>query len=263
MSTYNHNIGLKYNKLYYKDDKGKLIQKYDKNSKEKRSEINKELLESKITNNNILVSKEEKLKDNLSIINLKTTYPGLIIGSGYLHEAICDEDFKIGFFFDYTSGMPVIPASSVKGVLRSVFPNDDEDEDITEGKIILIKEILSSMDIEDNDIIKELEEEIFEGKSEKCSKRDIFFDAEIVSELEKKFLDVDYITPHGDDKLKNPNPIKFLKIAPNVTIRFSLLLNDGIITAEQKKEFFKEILLIIGIGAKTNVGYGRLINDEN
>ncbi|HAL64476.1 MAG TPA: hypothetical protein DCP10_02770, partial [Bacteroidales bacterium] len=57
----------------------------------------------------------------------KTTYPGLLIGSGYTHEAIFDskneEAFKIGFFFDHTTGMPCIPGHSVKGVLRNAFPN--------------------------------------------------------------------------------------------------------------------------------------------
>src|SRR5690554_3416875 len=50
---------------------------------------------------------------------LYTTYPGLLIGSGYQHESGGENEFKIGFFFDYTTGLPQIPGSSVKGVLRS------------------------------------------------------------------------------------------------------------------------------------------------
>ncbi|MEZ4966913.1 MAG: RAMP superfamily CRISPR-associated protein [Saprospiraceae bacterium] len=55
---------------------------------------------------------------------LKTTYPGLLIGSGYQHETGAEGELKLGFFFDHTSGLPVIPGSSVKGVLRSVFHKD-------------------------------------------------------------------------------------------------------------------------------------------
>ena len=56
---------------------------------------------------------------------LTTTYPGLLIGSSYSHPAISegeDSDYQLGFFFDHTIGVPIIPGSTVKGVLKSVFP---------------------------------------------------------------------------------------------------------------------------------------------
>lgn len=57
---------------------------------------------------------------------LTTIYPGILIGAGYSHYAIKgegeDSDYQLGFFFDHTLGIPIIPGSSVKGVLKSVFP---------------------------------------------------------------------------------------------------------------------------------------------
>lgn len=53
---------------------------------------------------------------------LNTVYPGLLMGSGYTHGIGAIGEFKIGFQLDYTTGLPIIPGSSVKGVLRSVFP---------------------------------------------------------------------------------------------------------------------------------------------
>jgi len=53
---------------------------------------------------------------------LTTTNPGLLLGSGYAHGSGLLGEMKIGFYFDHTTGLPVIPGSSIKGVLRSVFP---------------------------------------------------------------------------------------------------------------------------------------------
>ena len=97
------------------------------------------------------------------------------------------------------------------------------------------------------------------------SKHDVFLDAEIVKPNSQELIfGDDYITPHVDDKgkpapLKNPTPLRFLKILPNVTFRFSFELESGpLISASQKLALFQQIIIDLGIGAKTNVGYGRL-----
>uniref|UniRef100_UPI0035A05199 type III-B CRISPR module RAMP protein Cmr6 n=1 Tax=Prevotella heparinolytica TaxID=28113 RepID=UPI0035A05199 len=93
--------------------------------------------------------------------------------------------------------------------------------------------------------------------------RDIFFDAVIVRADKKgRILCSDSITPHGDNPLKNPTPLTFLKIAPGCTMEFRFkLVNSEIdgqkFTAAQKKALFEEIIQTVGIGAKTNVGYGQ------
>jgi CRISPR-associated protein Cmr6 len=167
----------------------------------------------------------------------KTIYPGLLLGSGNTHEL---PDIKgqaiLGFHFDYTSGLPVIQGSSIKGVLRSAFKHAE-----------YIHELLKNETLD----VKELEKEIFENS-------DIFFDATI-SNVEGKILGDDYITPHANE-LKDPIPLRFIKVLPNVTFRFDFELSDGLITKEQKSKLFQEILEDLGLGAKTNVGYGKFEN---
>jgi CRISPR-associated protein Cmr6 len=224
-----------------------------------------------------------------------TTYPGLVIGTGYSHNKKGDDDaFKIGFFFDYSSGMPIIPGSSVKGLLRSVFPqrvvvpkkktaNQDEKEK-------WIKDILTKNCGVTGEInVDELEREIFDGarkvfdpknpgqmiiKPVPVYERDIFFDAvpmDITANNighTKRLLGSDYITPHKNkdgkaelDPFSNPDPLKFLKIMPKVKIEFRFKLEDSIVlpalNAENKRKLFQEIIKTLGVGAKTNVGYGQ------
>ena len=54
--------------------------------------------------------------------SMEILYPGLLTGSGYTHETGKLGEFKIGFYFDHTTGLPVLPGHSVKGVIRSGFP---------------------------------------------------------------------------------------------------------------------------------------------
>lgn len=242
--------------------------------------LNKEICKSPITEIN------ENIYNNSSVFELNTIYPGLLIGSGYGHDYKSDDEkqkseaFKIGFFFDYTTGMPVIPGSSVKGMLRSCFPQESvkTKELSSEFKNIrtqFIKEVIKEqLKISCNVDINALEDEIFHGLKNGNSipiyKRDIFFDAVPVRIINSKnqLFDNDYITPHvkkdksyQESMLKNPEPIKFLKVSSNVVYRFEFLLHNSQvcceITKEKKLQLFKYLLLTIGIGAKTNVGYGQ------
>lgn len=88
--------------------------------------------------------------------------------------------------------------------------------------------------------------------------RDIFFDAVITAAANNdgKFLDEDYITPHKSP-FTNPVPIMFLKVLPRVTFSFQFRLNDGLITKDDKLKLFEAIIRDLGVGAKTNVGYGK------
>lgn len=163
---------------------------------------------------------------------LKSLYPGLLLGSGYPHELPdVKEQAILGFDFDYTTGLPIIRGSSIKGVLRSAFEHKEYIQELLDTKI----------DIE------ELEKEIFENG-------DIFFDALIVGGEE--ILADDYLAPHGE-LYEEPTPLRFIKVAPGVEFEFLFLLKDGIVSKEEKKDLFKQILLDLGLGAKTSVGYGR------
>lgn len=217
--------------------------------------------------------------------NLKTTYPGLLCGSGYTHDSNAKGDIKIGFYFDHTTGQPVIPGSSIKGVLKSVFENEkDQTDQISLDTIKFILEevkkkctdeqnknawenILKDIDIEG---LKRLKEGIF-GQQD-AEGKDLFFDAVINIEKtgkSKKFLASDFIT-HHPDPLKNPTPLMFIKVLPGITFEFRFKLTDSTVEtksnggvrkislkADQKAQLFQEIILTLGIGAKTNVGYGK------
>jgi CRISPR-associated protein Cmr6 len=224
----------------------------------------------------------------LETFELTTTYPGLLCGVGYNHGISSESDFKVGFYFDHTTGLPIIPGSSVKGVLRSAFPGyirKDEDKLSKEEKEEFSKRydffrwMIEEVNRKENTGIarfsnKEidvLEAFIFEGQDEKGEqisyyKRDRFFDAYPVKSLEKDgyFLKNDYITPHINREkpemspFTSPNPIQFLKVLPQVKFQFQFkLLEGGGMKPEQKEALFKEILCFMGVGAKTNVGYGQ------
>lgn len=222
--------------------------------------INKKLFNLPLDNYSGLI----KTPYEQSSFPLTTLYPGLLIGSGYNHEVggkEIENELKLGFYFDHTTGVPVIPGSSVKGMLRSAFKKANGD---------YIKEILEHLGIEYKREISELEKAIFENSEEVgVYNRDIFFDAyplksgNRTENVNTVFLANDYIT-HHENPLKNPNPVQFLKILPNVQFQFNFKLqNSGGLTAEQKKDLFKQILLDLGVGAKTNVGYGQfMLNKE-
>lgn len=187
---------------------------------------------------------------------LKTTYPGLLVGIGYAHGVSNNDDIKIGFSFDYVTGQPYIPGSSVKGIIKSIFSNHPE----------VIAQMLDC----DESIVKDLSESIFGKESEKC--KDVFFDAVIIRGDEKgRVVADDYITPHPS-AIATPNPIKMLKVLPNVIFEFRFNLKDSVVatendefifSADNKIELFKRILCEFGAGAKTNVGYGNLVELSN
>lgn len=206
---------------------------------------------------------------------LETTYPGLLCGIGYHHEVNKPKDeeavpfFQLGMYFDYSSGLPVIPGSSIKGALRAAV-NDWEflaDEAIT----VLIKKHKPSLleELKDSEKLKKsFIDEVFKGleyqkegentKEKRFSiyERDIFFDA-IPVKAKRNLLGEDYIT-HHPSVFTDPNPVRFLRVEPEVTYRFRFLLYDGgLFPAELKKQIFSKIILELGLGAKTNVGYGR------
>ena len=132
-----------------------------------------------------VVSMIEKLK-------FMTIYPGLTMGTGYTHETGELGEFKLGFFFDYSTGYPCVPGSTVKGCLRSVFPQKKREKvadkkekyDYLASAIRELpefsKEIIRENDLSDAfdekgslkrmQFIDFLEREIFDG--EKCEKNE-------------------------------------------------------------------------------------------
>lgn len=193
-------------------------------------------------------------------IELKTTYPGLLIGTGISHAFGGKGEAALGLYLDYTTGMPYIPGSSVKGTLRSAFCHEQ-----------YIRNLLSNAGAANAETINvgELEARIFGNPIDKkkkqyhvlTSEQDIFYDAIITSK--GKLLATDAITPHRQNaelmELAEPNPITMIRIRPGVKFKFQFCLKETLgLTAEQKLKVFQSILTDFGIGAKTNVGYGTL-----
>ena len=198
----------------------------------------------------------DEIHGDFTSLELKTVYPGLLIGIGNPHETGTeikgtDEDgteIKLGFTLDYVTGLPTIPGSTVKGVLRSAFNHYPT-------------AIANFLGIDEEDV-KDVKNITFgDPEKGKC----VFFDAIIVnSGKDSHILGLDYITPHkskkpGLDGLTNPIPLAILKVIPNVTFLFRFDLSrfeSDKISKEKLMSLFENILTNLGIGAKTNVGYG-------
>lgn len=195
---------------------------------------------------------------------LKVNYPGILIGSGIMHGVGNDDEIKTGFYFDYTNGLPAINSSSVKGLLRSAFDYKEYIKNVIDDEKNIEKK---SDDVDVDKLCEEIFEGVYyceEGKKLKPTyDRDIFFDAVINIEENKgkNILSEDYITPHYQNKLKSPTPIKFIKILPDIIVKFRYNLKDGILSSEEKLWLFRRILIDFGIGAKTNLGYGNFYDD--
>lgn len=197
--------------------------------------------------------------------SLETIYPGLMIGTGNPHDLKSKGSIYSGFSFDYVTGLPYIPGSSVKGVLKSVFPTkEDTKDDTNQQKMEYIKSLLKPV-LSDEEVYG-LKDNIFEDN-------DVFLDAYPCPTSKQQCLALEFITPHSDI-IKNPIPINCLKVKPGISFEFGFYLNeyklsdevqnecqlsDGVqITVKDKIELFKTILTDVGIGAKTNVGFGQL-----
>lgn len=179
--------------------------------------------------------------------SLTTIYPGLLVGGGYTHPKLKsnDDDFQLGFFFDHTTGLPLISGSSIKGVLRSVLENEELAGTLYEAQ-------LATLSLTPKQVVEILFEE--DGA--------VFYDAYIekTDNEGKKIFGEDYITSHHSDDeggaLKEPNPVRFLKVLPEVTFRFQFSFKKRE-NVQVRLELFEAILLDFGVGAKTNVGYGQ------
>lgn len=286
----NSNMGWLYYRDYYRkfDFKPQVVSvESENNGRTKREKKGTERqLYFKKQNQRIISSTFTDFKYNEHIIEslgpthklyFQTLYPGLLIGSGLSHGTGETNDMKIGFAFDYTTGLPYIPGSSVKGVLRSMFPKKkpEENSDDPDPKYDYI---LEKSGIPINLPKKKLYSQIWKltcfvfneyQKGLEGASRNTYFDALIVrtENPKKHIVGEDYITPHREP-LKNPKPLQFLKVLAQVTFCFSFKLKQGFSLGDQiidVPELFKNILLDTGVGAKTNVGYGNLcfVKEEN
>lgn len=270
------NMNYFFNKTYYdflKNIDNKSIQK--SNNEEKISEkikIGNKKITDIIDENNIYITNHQyhessflqPLQDILLSFEMAVEYPGLLIGIGNSHQANIKGEISLGFNFDYVTGLPYIPGSSLKGKLASVFKYHD-----------YILDMLNIKDIDNNkkeELVKKIKTAIF-GNDNDTPGTDIFIDSFVSDYNNKKILKLDHLAPHHQNErlltLGEVNVITMLRLAPGTKIKFNFILNDSIIEVDGKKthiikkndkiNLFKEIIKDFGIGAKTNVGYGYLV----
>lgn len=257
------NLGLLYTRRYFEIIKAEMVD----NPKGKEAEnYYREHNDNIIEQSKVSIRQTEApfLPDNVANCHfeLTTCYPGLITGIGISHSSGQKNEAKLGLSFDHTTGLPFIPGSSVKGLLRSVFPGPRKENE--KERCDFIREKMGKTLSDDE--IKRLCVAIFgsdnKDKDSHIQGSDIFFDAFPVGS-KNGLLDLDYITPHKDE-FSEPTPIQFMRIKPDVTFRFSFkfttteLPGKDPVKPADKENLFQEILKTVGIGAKTNVGYGQL-----
>lgn len=182
----------------------------------------------------------KNLLEGIGITFTMTTTTRLVFGMGYEHPT------EIGFMFDWTSGLPIIPGSSLKGAARYAAETEKHD---------CINEIFGA------------------EKGDAQAGEIIFFPAyPCLIDHNKPFLELDVMTPHYSeyysDPEKNPPadwyspvPLHFLTVPAEVKYCFRLAHRKDLKDKEspllkKAENILKCALSEFGVGAKTSVFYG-------
>ncbi|WP_016730750.1 type III-B CRISPR module RAMP protein Cmr6 [Saccharolobus islandicus] len=172
----------------------------------------------------------EKLKYSLIDIKIKTSSKTFIGVSTQFGFTI----FESGISFDPIFNAPYIPASEIKGILRSLVK---EEQDM------------------------KLAEKLFGTENNEGIL--MITDAYPISAEHSIFLP-EIITPHYTSEVKqetevNPNPVILLAIAPGVTFEFLVYYKNQSLD-DKEKEIIKNLIFKMskeGIGAKTTLGFSQ------
>lgn len=147
-----------------------------------------------------------------------------------------------GLVWHHNLGVPYIPGSSLKGVLRTWLE--------------------TWMQMEDETIEQVFGKEGSQHQVGSC----LFFD---VIPINRVKLQVDVMTPHFQeyynqtkdypDERSEPVPIPFLTVAPDQRFLFSVSPRNPtcMLDMEKVQTWISDALFTLGLGAKTAVGYGR------
>lgn len=188
-------------------------------------------------------------------ITLQVAYPGMLVGvsapRGVGRVALLSgidegvrrlrqgQDFSGSISLDYTTGQPIIPASSVKGALRAHFRHHP----------LMIAEMLGCAPEE----VPLLEKELFEGE-------DVYFDA-VVFDSDHRARVVGRETVNLNDNGRT-RLFSYFKIRPGVKFQFRFMPTDGRLSAQRKLWLYRELLLVGGMGSRTRHGYGTLLETD-
>ena len=242
------NLSLKYYKwaTFYKDGFTEL-------KKDKHYFFDSFVKLSKGTDYHDAFSTRKELLNEIGLSFNLTTASRLLFGIGYQHPA------EIGFMFDWSTGLPIIPGSSLKGmaldVARYVVKNEVEVEDLS---------------LDDGEKI-----EIFGSEhdaKEKTGGNVIFLPACPITENNRPFLEVDVMTPHYQPYYSDPEnnppadwhspvPLNFLTVPEGIRYCFRLadrrnLTDTSAPCLTNAEKLLRHALTEFGVGAKTSVSYG-------
>jgi CRISPR-associated protein Cmr6 len=270
------NFGLWYNKFIPLSSAFKPSDDKDDKDSENRAVEHYFNMYGKMKNNaaDMLKRKHEKIDDYCAsfprdqyeeiVVCAVLTTP-LITGIGESHP------HEVSMVFDHNMGIPYIPASGVKGIVRfahtlSIFLDDTGQVKEAYKKIDHLDE--AREDIPDifggEKIITD------EGREKKITLRGrvIFIDAypATVPDLHIDIMNPHY-GPYYSDGLPpadhhNPTPIKFLTVAQGTTFIFRAVAEKKESLPEKVNAALMKALTEEGVGAKTAVGYGRFVIDE-
>jgi len=197
----------------------------------------------------------KKLLEGVGVTIDLVTASRLVCGMGYEHP------LENGFMFDWTSGLPVIPGSSLKGPSLNTAKVIMEHSTKEEKKMIF--------GFSDNDSIKANIDDIFGTKDD--SGKIVFFTAYPCLEDGQQFLELDVMTPHYQPYYSDPTnppadwyspvPLHFLTVPEGIKFCFRLatrknLKDTGSAALLTAQKILSYALTEFGVGAKTNVFYG-------
>ena len=217
----------------------------------------------------------QRMKEQYEVIELRAKLISpLLTGAGYPHAS------ETSLLFDHNLGIPYIPSSSVKGIVRFALTIGILDDKVYSHETYYIKDASEKKFLREEKtpvgtIFGYSVENIGKGANTQEKKITaqrgsvIFLDAypERVPDVA-----IDILNPHYPDYYsksqfpsdnQNPLPIKFLAVAQDTVFIFRAIVkkhDDELLQLVLKA--FRNALCVEGVGAKTAIGYGRFTIQE-
>lgn len=193
-------------------------------------------------------------QSDFEVIKIKATLKSpLIIGIGESHP------HEVSMVFDHNHGIPYIPASGVKGIVRFAHTHMLYESGIPDPYL----------KTDENTGSEYIDDESFEAiyylfGNQKNRGRVVFLDAypqkvpdlhiDIMNPHYGEYYDPNKRTPPAD--YLKPNPIKFLTVAQGTVFIFRAIARKENDIPKKVKNALRKALAEEGVGAKTAVGYG-------
>lgn len=186
-----------------------------------------------------------------------------VTGIGQTHPS------EVGMTFDHTIGIPYIPASGIKGIVRFSHTLSIIDEAVKKGRVK--KDKVQKDCFDDEEDWTNIPVMFGKGGDKGNEGRVIFLDAYSldVPDIKEDIMNSHYKPYYSEQKeapgdYHAPVPIKFLTVENGTKFIFRVLvdkqyndLSDDNKITDLVKKALKNSLEVEGIGAKTAVGYGR------